>query len=84
LADIAAAGLELQLLQPNPSYRFTSERAQRTSEKYGAHSISLLATKPVRATRHPAHPDLGDGADVAEATSQQGSTNTITTQEVSK
>ena len=46
LSDIAAAGLELQLVQPNPGYRFTSERAQRTSEKYGAHSISLLALKP--------------------------------------
>jgi arsenite methyltransferase len=46
LADISAAGLELQLVQHNPSYRFTSERAQRTSEKYGASSISLLALKP--------------------------------------
>ena len=37
------AGLELQVVQPNPGYRFTSDRAQRTTEKYGAHSISLLA-----------------------------------------
>jgi SAM-dependent methyltransferase len=50
LADIAAAGLKVQLVQPNPGYRFTSERAQRTSEKYGAHSISLLALKPIRKT----------------------------------
>ena len=84
LADIAAAGLELQLVQPNPGYRFTSERAQRTSVKYGAHSISLLATKPVRASRHPSRPELGDGADVARAVSEEGSTNTTTTQEVSK
>jgi SAM-dependent methyltransferase len=48
LADVAAAGLEMQLVQPNPAYRFTSERAERTSEKYGAHSISLLALKPTR------------------------------------
>jgi arsenite methyltransferase len=48
LADIAAAGLELQLVQHNPSYRFISERAQRTAEKYGASSISLLALNPVR------------------------------------
>ena len=47
LTDIATAGLELLLVQENPSYRFTSERAQRTSHKYGAHSVSLLATKPV-------------------------------------
>jgi len=45
LADIAAAGLEVQVVQPNPGYRFTSTRAQQTSEKYGAHSISLLALK---------------------------------------
>jgi arsenite methyltransferase len=50
---IAAAGLELQLLHGNPGYRFASERAQRTSDKYGAQSISLLAiTPPV----HPATP----------------------------
>jgi arsenite methyltransferase len=45
LADIAAAGLQVQVVQPNPAYRFESERAQRTSHKYGAHSISLLALK---------------------------------------
>jgi ubiquinone/menaquinone biosynthesis C-methylase UbiE len=47
LADIAAAGLELQLLQDNPNYSFTSERAKRTSSKYGARSVSLLAFKSV-------------------------------------
>lgn len=51
LEDIAAAGLELQLVQPNPGYRFTSDRAQRTTEKYGAHSISLLALKPIKTTQ---------------------------------
>lgn len=51
LEDIAAAGLELQLVQPNPGYRFTSDRAQRTTEKYGAHSISLLALKPITTTQ---------------------------------
>jgi SAM-dependent methyltransferase len=50
LADIAAAGLELQFVQHNPSYRFTSERAQRTSQKYRATSISLLALKPTTTT----------------------------------
>jgi SAM-dependent methyltransferase len=84
LADISAAGLELQIVHPNSAYRFTSERAQRTSEKYGAHSISLLALKPVRVSRHPSRPDLGDGADVARAASEEGSTNTTTTQEVSQ
>jgi SAM-dependent methyltransferase len=45
VTDVAAAGLDVQVVQRNPQYRFTSERAQRTSEKYGAHSISLLALK---------------------------------------
>ena len=45
LADVAAAGLDVLFVQPNPGYRFTSTRAQQTSEKYGAHSISLLALK---------------------------------------
>jgi hypothetical protein len=47
LTDITAAGLELLLLQENPSYRFTTERARRTSHKYGAQSVSLLAIKTV-------------------------------------
>jgi SAM-dependent methyltransferase len=46
LADIAAAGLEVHVVHHNPAYVFTSDRARRTSEKYGAHSISLLALKP--------------------------------------
>jgi len=71
LADIGA-GLEPQLVQPNPGYRFTSERPQRTSEKCGAHSISPLALNPVRGSRHPSRPDLGDGADVARAASEEG------------
>jgi hypothetical protein len=47
-ADIAAAGLEVKLVERNSAYRFTSDRAQPTSEKYGSHSISLLALKPIR------------------------------------
>ena len=46
LEDIAAAGLAVQLIHENPGYRFASERAQRTSDKYGAQSVSLLALKP--------------------------------------
>ena len=52
LEDIASAGLELQVIRANPGYRFTSERAQRTSDRYGAHSVSLLALKPVPAAHH--------------------------------
>ena len=43
LEDIVAAGLELELFQPNPGYRFASERARRAGDKYGARSVSLLA-----------------------------------------
>ena len=46
LQDIAAAGLELRTVRSNPAYRFASERAQATSDKYGAHTIELLAVKP--------------------------------------
>jgi arsenite methyltransferase len=84
MEDISAAGLELQVVQGNPGYRFTSKRAQLTSDKYGAYSVSLLALKPVRASRHASHPDLGGGADVARAARSEGSTNTKTTEEVSK
>ena len=45
LHDIAAAGLELRTVQRNRAYRFASERAQGTSDKYGAHTIELLAVK---------------------------------------
>jgi hypothetical protein len=46
LQDVAGAGLELRTVRTNPAYRFASERAQRTSDKYGAHTIELLAVKP--------------------------------------
>jgi arsenite methyltransferase len=46
LSDLASAGLDLRVVRRNRSYRFTSERAQNTSRKYGAHSVSLLAVKP--------------------------------------
>jgi arsenite methyltransferase len=46
LQDIADAGLELRTVRSNLAYRFASERAQRTADKYGAHTIELLAVKP--------------------------------------
>jgi arsenite methyltransferase len=50
LEHITAAGLELAQVRGNPPYRFTSQRAQRASHKYGAPSLSLLAFKPLNAT----------------------------------
>jgi hypothetical protein len=80
LEHIAAAGLELQVIQANPGYRCISEREQHTSHKYGAHKVSLLALKPVRTSRHTSHPDLGSGADVTQAAWEEGSTNTTSHQ----
>jgi len=51
LDDIAAAGLELRAVRRNPAYGFASERARRTSAKYGAHTIELLAIKPEEGSR---------------------------------
>src|SRR3954469_19081581 len=47
LHDIEAVGLELRTVRTNRAYRFASERAQRTSDKYGAHTIEVLAVKPI-------------------------------------
>jgi hypothetical protein len=63
---------------------FPTERTQRTSDKYGAHSVSLLALDPVRASRHASRPDLGGGADVARAAPEEAFINTKRTEEVSK
>ena len=71
LEDIAAAGLEPQIVQDNPDYRFASERARRAGRKYGVHSISLLALKPGHASP----------AGVAQADSRR-SHPTPTTEEV--
>jgi arsenite methyltransferase len=84
MEDISAAGLEVRVVQGNAGYRFTSERAQCASDKYGAYSVSLLALKPVRVSRHASRPDLGGGADVARAAREEAPTNTTTTEEVSK
>src|SRR5439155_11429052 len=46
LQDIAVTGLQLRTVRSNPAYRFASERAQATSDKYGAHAVELLAVKP--------------------------------------
>ena len=82
--DIAAVGLELQLIQANPDYRFTSERAQRTSDKYGAHSVCLLALKPLKVPRHTSNPTLGDVTRAVQPARQESPTNTTMTQEVTK
>jgi ubiquinone/menaquinone biosynthesis C-methylase UbiE len=83
LRHIAAAGLEVEVVEHN-AYRFTSERARRTAEKYGARSVSLLALKPLRVSRHASGPKLGGGADAARAVREEARTHTNKTEEVSK
>jgi len=46
LHDIAVAGLQLRTVRRNRAYSFASERTQRTTDKYDAHTIELLAVKP--------------------------------------
>jgi hypothetical protein len=84
LERIAAAGLELQMIQANPSYRFTSDRARRTSHRHGSRSGSLLALKPVAASRHTSDPNLGGGARLVQATREESPINSTTTEEVER
>jgi hypothetical protein len=80
----SVTGVDIQVIQANSGYRFISERAQRTSDTYGAHSVSLLAIKPPTASRHASNPDLGGGARVAQAARDEAPSNTTPNQEVSK
>jgi SAM-dependent methyltransferase len=43
---IEDAGLRIQLVQPNPQYRFISDQANGATRKYQVQSISLVAVKP--------------------------------------
>ena len=43
---IVDAGLEIQVVQPNPQYRFISDQANGATSKYEVQSISLVAVKP--------------------------------------
>jgi hypothetical protein len=75
----AVAGVELQVIDANPSYRFTSECAQRASHEYGAHSVSLLAFEPLTAPRHISNPNLGGGIRVAQAAREERPSDTAIT-----
>lgn len=44
-AAIEDAGLSIQLVQPNPQYRFISDQANGATGKYDVHSLSLVAVK---------------------------------------
>jgi arsenite methyltransferase len=83
LEAIEAQGLELKEVRKN-NYRFISARALEACSTYEVESISLLAVKPVRPSRHSSRPDLGGGADAARAARGEGSSNATKTEEVSK
>ncbi len=42
---IENAGLRVQMVRPNPAYRFVSPRAQDAAAKYGVTSLTILAIK---------------------------------------
>jgi ubiquinone/menaquinone biosynthesis C-methylase UbiE len=42
---IENAGLRVQMVRPNPAYRFLSSRAQEAAAKYGVTSLTILAIK---------------------------------------
>jgi ubiquinone/menaquinone biosynthesis C-methylase UbiE len=83
LEAIEAQGLQLKELRKN-DYRFISERALDACATYEVESISLLALKPLRASRRASRLDLGGGADVGRAAAEGVAPNTRTTEEVSK
>jgi arsenite methyltransferase len=45
LGAIEDAGLKIETVRANPTYRFLSPRAQEAADKYGVTSVSVLATK---------------------------------------
>jgi len=42
---VEQAGLRIQVVQPNPEYRFLSDRADRAAQRFAVQSISLVAVK---------------------------------------
>lgn len=47
---IGEAGLVLSTVEDNPQYQFISDSAQGATETFGVKSVSVLATKPARAS----------------------------------
>jgi hypothetical protein len=43
---IEAAGLDVNVVEDNPAYRFISDSALGATRKYGVKSVSVLAVKP--------------------------------------
>ena len=50
----------------------------------GNFATQAMALEPLRACRHASHPDLGGGADVAQAAREEALSMTAMTEEVSK
>jgi arsenite methyltransferase len=57
LDDVVAAGLDLQLVRDSLDFRLASRRTRRVGAEDGAHSISLLALKPLPTLHTNPNPD---------------------------
>jgi hypothetical protein len=42
---IEAAGMRVESIRPNPTYRFLTDRAREAADKYGVASVTVLAIK---------------------------------------
>ena len=59
-ASIEAAGLLVERMESNERYEFISESARGASRKYGVHSVTLLAVKPLLNARAWLSPRCGE------------------------
>lgn len=84
LEPIATVSLELQIAKPTRATGSPVSGRSATRHKYGSHSVSLLALKPVAASRHTSDPNLGGGARLVQATREEGPINSMTTEEVER
>jgi hypothetical protein len=84
LEPIAAVSLELQISKPTRATASPVSGRSATRHKHGSHSVSLLAVKPVAASRHTSDPNLGGGARLVQATREERPINSTTTEEVER
>ena len=84
LEHIAAVSLELEIFKPTRATASPMSGRSATRHKHGPHNVSLLALKPVAASRHTSDPNLGGGARLVQATREESPINSTTTEEVER
>ena len=84
LERIAPVSLELQISKPPRATASPVSGRSAARHQHGPHSVSLLALKPVAASRHTSDPNLGGGARLAQATREESPINSTTTEEVER